>query len=38
MCASYTFPKIFGKVKGFELVVRGVKLSSQEAINYKFVN
>lgn len=29
MCASYTFPKIFGKALGEDLIVKGTKVSAK---------
>jgi enoyl-CoA hydratase/carnithine racemase len=38
MCSSYTFPKIFGRQKAFELIALAKVLSLQEALQYGFVN
>lgn len=36
MCGSYTFPRLFGTGKAFELLVLGKQLTGKEAVKFGY--
>jgi len=38
MCSSYTFPKILGYQKAFEVIVGAKVLKSQDLLQFKMIN